>query len=113
MAVAIQGHDDFLPEDNSEDFEYLPVAGEYTFAAIWEPAIAQLGITRLANGIYLKREELRDILDDLRRVKEWIEAAPSLDDEGRGSAVSRIEWLISELPERWLKCPDAKTLWMG
>ena len=29
MAVAILGHNDFREEDNSEDFEYMPVSGEH------------------------------------------------------------------------------------
>lgn len=112
MAVAIFGHDDFLPEDNSEGFEYTPVAGEHTFITLWEPAITQLGITRLANGIYLNRDELPDILEDFRKIKEWMLTTFPLD-EKVNAVVSRIDWLIIELPARWQKCPDAKTLWMG
>ena len=113
MAVAILGHNDFGEEDNSEEFEYTPVSGEHSFTTLWEPAIAYLGVTRLANGIYLKREELPEILDDFRKVKEWILNNPSIDESDKVYVMSRIDWLIVELPVRWQKCPNAKTLWMG
>ncbi len=112
MAVAIVGHNDFLPEDNSEKFEYTAVSSEYGFATLWEPAIAELGITRLANGIYLKRDELSEILEDFRKIKEWMLKSYPNDEEAKG-VVRRIDWLLIELPARWQKCPDAKTLWMG
>lgn len=113
MAVAIFGHNDFGKEDNSEEFEYTPVSGEHSFITLWEPAIAYLGITRLANGIYLKREELPQILDDFRKIKKWILNNPSIDESEKVYVVNRIDWLIVELPIRWQKCPNAKTLWMG
>ena len=112
MSVAIFGHNDFGQEDNSEDFEYTPVSGEHSFITLWEPAIAQLGITRLSNGIYLKREELPDILEDFRKIKEWLQTTSQFDEEGK-AVISRIDWLLTELPLRWKKCPNAKTLWMG
>lgn len=113
MSVAILGHNDFGVEDNSEEFEYMPVSTEHKFITLWEPAIAQLGITRLANGVYLKREELPGILDDFRRIKEVVMKDPSIDERDKAYMVSRIDWLIDELPARWQKCPNAKTLWMG
>ncbi len=112
MSVAIFGHNDFGPEDNSEKFEYTPVASEHTFTALWEPAIVQLGISRLSNGIYLKREELPEILDDFRKIKELMLTVNPLDEEAK-AVISRIDWLLIELPIRWQKCPGAKTLWMG
>ncbi len=27
--------------------------------------------------------------------------------------ITRIDWLLIELPLRWEKCPETKTLWMG
>lgn len=113
MSVAIFGHNDFAPEDNSEEFEYLPVSGEHSFVTLWEPAIVQSGITGPANGIYLKQEELPEILEDFRRIKEWVLKNPSIDEGDKAYMVSRIEMLVVELPARWKKCPDAKTLWMG
>lgn len=113
MSVAILGHNDFGVEDNSEEFEYMPVSTEHKFKALWEPTIAQLGITRLANGVYLKREELPEILDDFRRIKEVVMKDPSIDERDKVYMASRIDWLIDELPARWQKCPNAKTLWMG
>lgn len=47
MSVAIFGHEDFAPLDDSKDFLYLPVSGEATFNYVWEVAIAELGITKM------------------------------------------------------------------
>lgn len=113
MSVAIMGHNDFGGEDNSEEFEYLPVSAEHSFITLWEPAIAQLNITTLANGIYLKREELSEILSNFRKIQEWVSANPDLSESEAEAVVSRIDWLIAELPARWQKCPCAETLWMG
>jgi len=113
MSVAILGHDDFASEDNSEEFEYLPVSGEHTFITVWEPAIVQLGITRLANGIYLKREELSYIIKDFYKIKEWVLANSELGESDKVYVADRIDMLVVELPKRWEACPNARTLWMG
>lgn len=89
MAVAIFGHNDFGEEDNSEEFEYTPVSGEHSFITLWEPAIAYLGITRLANGIYLKREELPEILDDFYLVSRDFDWMIAYCDDGESAAVYR------------------------
>ena len=113
MSVAIFGHNDFDTDNNSEKFEYTPVSGERSFTTLWHPAIDQLKITRLANGIYLKKEELPEILQDFRRIKQWILENESIDESDKVYMEGRIDWLIVELPARWNKCPNTKTLWMG
>lgn len=113
MSVAIMGHNDFGEQYNSEEFEYLPVSAEHSFITLWEPAIAQLNITTLANGIYLKKADLPDILEDFRKIRRYMLENYSPENEEVKAAVSRIDWLITELPARWQKCPTAETLWMG
>ena len=113
MSVAIFGHEDFAPVDDSKDFQYIPVSGEATFNSVWEVAIAKLGITRLANGIYLKQEELAGILEDFRKIKEWVLENNNLLNHDREYVVEHIDFVLEELPKRWAECPNAKTLWMG
>lgn len=108
MSVAIFGD-----SVDSEEFAYLPVSGEKSFMEIWEPAILQLHITRLANGIYLKKEELPEILKDFRRIKEWALTNSELSEKDREYVTERIDWLLVELPKRWSECPNADVLWMG
>ena len=113
MSVAIFGHDDFAPEDDSKDFPYIPVSGEAAFISVWEVAIAELGITRLSNGIQLKREELAEILEDFKRIKGWVLANNELSERDRNYVVEHIDFVLEKLPKLWAEYPNAKTLWMG
>ena len=113
MSVAIFGHNDFAPLDDSKDFQYLPVSGEAIFNSVWEVAILELGITRLANGIYLKQEELAEILEDFKKIKMWALENAQLSERDKNYVVERVDFLLEELPKRWAECPNAKTLWMG
>lgn len=113
MSVAIFGHDDFAPFDESKDFRYLTVSGEAAFNSVWEVAIAELGITRLANGVYLRREELSEILEDFRKIREWILESSQISKGDMEYVIEHIDFVLEELPKRWAECPNAKTLWMG
>ena len=87
MSVEIYGVD---PE--AGDFPAIAVAGEASFNALWQPAIDALGLRHIGNMRWLRRADLPEILERLRR----------------GAAGLR-----RELAERWEECPQAARLWMG
>ncbi len=98
MSVEIYGVD---PE--AGDFPAIAVAGQ--------PAIDALGLRHIGNMRWLRRADLPEILEELRRLAEApLPALPAAERErlGRGAAGLR-----RELAERWEEHPQAARLWMG
>lgn len=100
MSVEIYGVD---PE--TARFPTIAVAGEASFTALWQPAIDALGLKYIGNMRWLRRSDLPEILDELRRLSEAPHIPAAL-----GNAAARVG---QALAERWAAYPLAERLWMG
>lgn len=89
----------------------IPVASENNFNSIWVPALQQLDIKRIGNGVWLQRDDLELILFDFCRVKNWAEE--HLDITTANYVISHINFILEQLPYQWEKNPHITKLWMG
>ncbi|MFD1886478.1 hypothetical protein [Paenibacillus wenxiniae] len=87
----------------------IPVAREEFFTKFWQPAIDELGITRIRNGVELRKEHVQSTLYELEQLRNWAES--NLQHKDLNYMISRIELLIQELPVAF-KTDDTR-LWMG
>ncbi|MDI4647867.1 hypothetical protein [Cohnella hashimotonis] len=87
----------------------VPISGEKFFTEFWEPAIDELGITGIWNGIEIRKDQLKSTLMELEQLRNW--AQSNLQDTDLEYMVSRIDLLVKELPSAFKT--DDTVLWMG
>lgn len=68
-------------------------------------------ICSLGNGVWLQRKDLELILSDFCRIKEWAEhRLPTVE---ANDIISRIKYILKELPFQWSENSHITQLWMG
>lgn len=107
MSVEIYG-----VEESSEKFRCIAVSGENTFNTIWQRAIDDLGLRLIGNGVWLYKRDLRDILEELARVKAYVMQAESIPPDCRKDIAEHIDEILSVLESRWGEVAGAERLWM-
>lgn len=89
----------------------VPVAAESVFESIWVPALQELNIDRLGNGVWLRKNELDLLLEDFLKVREWVIEHCSV--ERANNIAHHIDYILEQLPQQWGRNPDIEQLWMG
>ena len=89
----------------------VPVAAEAVFESVWVSALQELNIDRLGNGVWLRKNELALLLEDFRKVREWVIEHCSV--ERADNIVHHIDYILEQLPQQWNRNPDIEQLWMG
>ncbi|WP_341278989.1 hypothetical protein [Paenibacillus sp. FSL H8-0537] len=97
-------------EDDSFELGFeIPISREEFFTKFWQPAIEELGIFWIQNGIELRKEQLEPTLLELEKLRVW--AQSNLQNNDLEYMVSRINLLIKELPVAFKT--DDTVLWLG
>lgn len=108
MSVEIYG-----VETASEKFCTIAVSSERVFNQIWQPAINELNLDLIGNGVWLCRENISDILSEFNQIKEYVKNNKNLLDEDKEYVIKRINYVINNLETNWNKVKTAERLWMG
>ncbi|WP_248930462.1 hypothetical protein [Paenibacillus hamazuiensis] len=98
------------PEDDSFEIGFeMPISREEFFTKFWQPAIEELQISGIQNGIELRKEQLESTLLELEKLRIW--AQSNLKNNDLEYMVARIDLLIKELPLAFKT--DDTILWIG
>ena len=95
-----------LPEGDAKA-ELIPLATEEAFRRYWVPGCDALGlrwVPLFQTGVPLQREDLAQVLTELRALREWMGSSPS--DEGTAAVCSRLDAAFLAL-ERVAAVPEA------
>lgn len=93
MSIALFG----VKINGDADNTYIPIATEDAFRNVWLPVSRQYGlkwINAFQGGHSFTREDIRDILGDLRQLKEIVGQ-----EEGEEQVLSRVNSLIEFLKQ--------------
>ncbi len=111
--VEIMSVEIFGTEENFKNFRCIPVSSEELFNTVWQRAIDALGLRLIGNGVWLFKKDLRDILDEFKRVDEYIAQNESIPMQCRLSISERIGAVLRDLESNWNEVSDVERLWMG
>jgi len=90
---------------------HILVVDEQAFKMIFRNALREIRPAKIGRNVWLKRNELDDILNEFSVMKKW---AQDLEfNSASGYLVARINYILEELPKQWNKHPEIEQLWMG
>ncbi len=95
-----------------EDVESVPVAAESTFVQHWLPACAALSlqwVPLFQGGLPIKKEDLPDVVAELRRLRDWLPQAAPAAREAIGDRIGRLIETLESLADR----EDDVDIWIG
>lgn len=97
-------------EDDSFELGFeIPISREEFFVKYWQPAIEELKISGIQNGVELRKEQLESTLQELEKLRIW--AHSNLKNNDLEYMVTRIDLLNKQLPLAFKT--DDTVLWIG
>lgn len=97
-------------EDNTFELGFeIPISREEFFTKFWQPAIEELKIYGIQNGVELRKEQLESTLLELKNLRIWAHA--NLKNNDLEYMVTRIDLLTKQLPLAFKA--ENTILWIG